>query len=46
MLADARELRFEGGAVVLRAEEVVKLIAEIRKVAAEVVRDLKAVMSH
>jgi hypothetical protein len=32
--------------VVLRVEGDLKLIAEIRKVAAEVVRDLKAVMSH
>jgi hypothetical protein len=45
-IGDYRELRIERRAVVLRAEGDLKLIAEIRKVAAEVVRDLKAVMSH
>jgi hypothetical protein len=45
-VGDYRELRIERRAVVLRAEGDLKLIAEIRKVAAEVVRDLKSVMSH
>lgn len=45
-IGDYRELRIERRPVVLRAEGDLKLIAEIRKVATEVIRDLKAVMSH